>query len=416
MAKRPTATTTLRVEGNIVELRNTLRVRIRSWQEIHPIYMPGLCLYQSKVSNPVSSHQAEDIKLWLPSDIPFQDRDRVCVENLANMEARLRTAQCSDALNNIRHVLKLKSRMVAFKNKNVRGQKDGTRSRAVIDRVHERARAAAEKYRVARKAKLSLEGPGPWESEFRILEDGDIRSYQDPNPLQPRQPRRGIFEDDACDMNIDAGIAPEPGSTADEDCDISLYNDIRSRRDGTGETRRVLSWIWLTPNADHSDRSDDILRIEWAKSRARAARSREEVLLLKEEMRRVLAFLDWKGNQWRLRAQGTPECSDALFEGKQAFSWKQGDIQSSLSQHFRYLWTKPLNEMAGEIFEESRSEARENGCAQGPCATEGDDDDEDYNEDEDDEDEDDEDEDDEDEDDDKNEEEFCYMDEAEDDD
>ena len=58
------------------------------------------------------------------------------------------------------------------------------------------------------------------------------------------------------------------------------------------------------------------------------------------------------------------------------------------------------------IFEESWSEARENGHAQGPCATEGDDIDEDYNKDEDNEDKDD----------DKNEEEFCYMDEAEDDD
>jgi len=151
-------------------------------------------------------------------------------------------------------------------------------------------------------------------------------------------------------MNINAGIAPEPGSAADEDCDILLYNNICSQRDGTGETCRVLSWIWLTHNADHSDQSDNILRIEWAKSRARAARSREEVLLLKEEMRRVLAFLDWNGNQWRLQAQGTPEFSDALFEDKRAFLWKQRDIQSSLSQHFCYLWTKPLNQMAGKIF------------------------------------------------------------------
>jgi len=82
--------------------------------------------------------------------------------------------------------------MVAFKNKNIRGQRDGTRSRTVIDRVHERARVAAERYRVARRAKLALAGSGNWEETLRVLNDGDIQSYQDPKRLRVWAGRRGI--------------------------------------------------------------------------------------------------------------------------------------------------------------------------------------------------------------------------------
>jgi hypothetical protein len=41
------------------------------------------------------------------------------------------------------------------------------------------------------------------------------------------------------------------------------------------------------------------LRIEWAKTRAKALRYAEEVDLLEEEMRRVLQFLEWRASWWR---------------------------------------------------------------------------------------------------------------------
>ena len=81
---------------------------------------------------------------------------------------------------------------------------------------------------------------------------------------------------------------------------MSLFNELRSRRDGTGETRRMLSWIWTTKTqGETEDETDEILRTEWAKSRARTIRCKEEVMLLKEEMRRVTEFLGWKSQWWR---------------------------------------------------------------------------------------------------------------------
>ena len=107
----------------------------------------------------------------------------VSQKGLAEIEAKLRTAQCQDALEGVRNVLKMKTRMIAFKNQNIHGQRQGTRSRAVIDQVHERARNTAEKYRASRAAKLELEGRGVWEETLRELKDQDVRGYQDPNRL-----------------------------------------------------------------------------------------------------------------------------------------------------------------------------------------------------------------------------------------
>jgi len=40
------------------------------------------------------------------------------------------------------------------------------------------------------------------------------------------------------------------------------------------------------------------MRVEWAKTKARADRWHEEVLLVSEEMCRVLYFFQWKAEWW----------------------------------------------------------------------------------------------------------------------
>ena len=326
----------------MTEQRNMLRTRLRVWEQLLPIYMPGLLQYETDLAkgkfaasiSPNHSPHPEDGVIWLPSHIVATERERVCSPGLAQIEERLRSGQCRDALENVRQVLRLKSRMVEFKNKHVRGQREGLRSRSIIDRVHERARASAEKYRAARKAIYDLQGPGEWEEALKVLEDGDVRGYQDPNRLCPRKGCQGIWED-----------GQEPGgvpSTAD-DGGITLYNEVRSKWDGTGETHRTLSWIWTTSRAASSDNDrDDILRLEWAKSRARAARAREEVMLLKEEMNRVLKYLEWRSEWWRQCANVRTGLTKDLTEGINAYAQDQADVQNALCMHFRRLWAAPL--------------------------------------------------------------------------
>ena len=338
----------------MIEQRNQLRARLKAYEILLPIYIPGLIQYRADLATSLPAFEhPEDAPLWLPSSIYQNRRRQICTPDLPLMEEKLRNAQCYDALNSIRHILKLKSRMVAFKNQNVRGQNESTRSQTIIKRVHTRAHAAADKYRTARKAKLALSGPGDWEKELRVLEDADVRAYQDPTRLQLRPGRRGTLDDEQIEQQLSGGdtVHFEGDSPS-----FTLFNEERSRRDGTGETRRALSWIWLNNKGGGMDDSaDDILRAEWAKSRARAARATEEVQLLREEMRRVLSFLDWKSKWWRSQA-ALRKVQPGLREGLEAYALVQANLQDLLASDFRATWRKPLEDEPASV---ERSEDNE---------------------------------------------------------
>lgn len=356
MGRERAAGATPRQGATITELRNALRTRIKNWERLRAVYMPGLLQLQTEMERTgtptagSASTNPEEADLLLPSQIPPFRREIVCTVGLHVIEERLRIAQCYDALDGIHHTLRVKSRMVIFKNKNIRGQRDGLRSRAIIDRVHQKARTYAEKYRSARKAVLALSGTGDWEINLRLLLDSDIRAYTDPDRIRRRTGRRGTVEEDEGNKGEGENRATMPTSAEQRAADgsqIDLRLEDRGVRDGTGETRRTLSWIWTTGhNSADPDASDnDILRSEWAKSRARAARATEEVLLLREEMRRVLAFLEWKANWWALKREARPVKDKALAEGLRAYADEQATLQHILRTSFQSIWKAPLDDL-----------------------------------------------------------------------
>ncbi|KAF9553012.1 hypothetical protein CPC08DRAFT_646182 [Agrocybe pediades] len=347
-----------RPDDNITEQRRILRSRIQDWELIQPIFMPGILQYRAdtnssaRAANPtiatlravstVTDHP-EDTEIWLPSRVSAPHRDRVCVQGLAGMEEQLRDAQLQDALEGVRLVLRMKSRMVQFKNANIRGQRDGTISRAMIDRVHERARVCVEKYRVARLAKIALAGPGQWQEKFRVMEDGDVRGYQDPTRLRQRQGRPGTLED----SQLDGQQAQAEDSSGLESDSQFLLAQERERRDGTGETRRTVSWIWRVGDQGMEGEADEeIARTEWARSRARSLRAKEEVMLLKEEMRRVLDFLAWKEKWWTSRQTVAPGVPKDQEEGLVGYAAYQASVQRALRDHFLKMWETPLTEIS----------------------------------------------------------------------
>jgi hypothetical protein len=85
-----------------------------------------------------------------------------------------------------------------------------------------------------------------------------------------------------------------------------------------------------------------VLRVEWAKSRARALRWKEEVMLLKEEMRRVRRFLEWKANWWQSRSDGWDGLDVSIAAGIKAYASRQASIQRALLMEFTRLWDGPL--------------------------------------------------------------------------
>jgi hypothetical protein len=252
-----------------------------------PLYLPSLIQYKENLarSDPSvvgAAENPEDEVIWMPSKIAESARSQVCLGNLAKMEEKLRTVQCYDALDSIRHTLKIKTQLVKFKNKNVCGQREGTRSTAIIDRVHDKARSMAEKYRNAQVTKLVLSGPGQWEEELKLLADADICGYQDPNILHPMFGRPGTLEDAQRAQLEAAHMDTTPNPDTLEMDTFTLIPQDRTRQDGTGETRRTLSWIWLTRAGGYNpdNANDNIMRAEWAKSRARANQACEEVQMV----------------------------------------------------------------------------------------------------------------------------------------
>ncbi|PBK58710.1 hypothetical protein ARMSODRAFT_1028038 [Armillaria solidipes] len=317
--KKLKANPTPNQDTHIAEQQSLLVSKVKKFEELQAIYMPRLLQLiteSEELDYSSSGVSAEGVKLWLPSSVPPDRHGQVCDTLLSDIEELLRTAQCHDALNSIRHILRLKMRMVEYKNKNIHGQWDGTRSRAGIDTIHEWALAAAVKYCRAREAKLRCAGSGDWEQVLCKLEDGDIRSYQDLDHLH-------------------------------QGTGIELHQDDREKRDGTGQTWCSLSWIWMTAKISLDDgadeNNDEVLQSEWCRSRARAHRSREEVLLLREEMCRTLKFLEWRGTWWRERGS-TQDVDEALREALDAYAAVQTDLQRRLAVAFRDLWSTALDD------------------------------------------------------------------------
>ena len=72
------------------------------------------------------------------------------------------------------------------------------------------------------------------------------------------------------------------------------------------------------------------------------ARWDEEVSLLKEEMRRVLVFLQWKSNDWFQRGDAvdisSPTTCPYLAEGLLAYACRQAHVFRDIHNHFLGIW------------------------------------------------------------------------------
>ncbi|KAG6908086.1 hypothetical protein DXG01_006221 [Tephrocybe rancida] len=105
---------------------------------------------------------------------------------------------------------------------------------------------------------------------------------------------------------------------------------------------RVLSWIWLVGGQESSDKNNNLLHSEWAKSRVRATRAKEEVVLLKEEMRRAIVTLEWRADWW-MECTSLRSVNSALAEGLHAYAEDQASLQRVLQVHFLAFWKDPLS-------------------------------------------------------------------------
>ena len=112
--------------------------------------------------------------LWLPSALPDNHRNHNCAKNLIAIESKLRRAQCEDTLDKIRGLQRGRLSFISFRNRNIRHQNPNTRAQDTLNRLEDKSKALAVKYRMARAALLKLVGPGDWENQLRELNHGDL--------------------------------------------------------------------------------------------------------------------------------------------------------------------------------------------------------------------------------------------------
>jgi hypothetical protein len=165
--------------AKLLERANSLRRRIEAWRAVQVLYIPGVQVLLAHLAQSAAAssreEQVPEMRLFLPSAL----RRRVpCHDKLMHYEWRLRFAQAEDALDDLRHGLRLRTHLYHKKDREARGVAENTRAAANIRRQQAKVNAAAQKYRVARKAlealAISTFSAG-WDTKLPKLEDADIR-------------------------------------------------------------------------------------------------------------------------------------------------------------------------------------------------------------------------------------------------
>ncbi len=94
--------------------------------------MPGIpkfiCNQENSRNLDKPAPAAEDVKLWLPSDILVALHLEVCKQNLFDGELCLQKGQCADALAKLCNKLLMKHFLISFRNANITGQRMSMRA------------------------------------------------------------------------------------------------------------------------------------------------------------------------------------------------------------------------------------------------------------------------------------------------
>ncbi|KAJ7605598.1 hypothetical protein DFH06DRAFT_1348568 [Mycena polygramma] len=267
----------------------------------------------------------EKVKLYLPSELTEAERRYGCQRGVAEMEAKLRLAQCGDALATVRRRLHAKRFLILFRNRNVTGQVRATKSRTLIQQVGDRVTASAQKYTQARNAFIKISGADAC-PQFKVLKPEDL--------------------------TLDGQVEDDDAAAAKKLKMISAGKGKRTPRHIKGSSKKIMSWIWTAQGATDSAEEElhESMRIEWSRALARKTRWAEEVLLLREEMRRVLRYLDWQARMWDERKTGREtQVSGGIQAGLVAYASQQAAFHRRIAEFFKSQWSINLGDAAKSV-------------------------------------------------------------------
>ncbi|KAK6971927.1 CxC2 domain-containing protein [Favolaschia claudopus] len=314
-------------ENNIQEWRHALLVKIGKFRALQKIYMPTstqvLDEFEAGRDTELPAPPAERVKLFMPSEMEG-DGLRGCVLGLLGMEEKLRVAQCQNSLASLRARLHAKRHLISFRDSFVVGQVQSTKARTLIAQVGERVESHAERYRRGRKALAGL---------------GVLGSYADLRELKPE------------DVQLDGDAGESDSAARKKLAMIGSGRGARAPRQAPGTSKRIMSWIWTAPGALDESTMHESIRVEWCRAYARKTRWSEEVMLLREEMRRVLRYLAWQAAWWRERCEGR-EVTAELAGGIRAYAMKQAGWCDRIADFFREKWNVPAATVAQRLVAE----------------------------------------------------------------
>ena len=94
--------------------------------------------------------------------------------------------------------------------------------------------------------------------------------------------------------------------------------------------------------------------VEYAKAKVRVTRWKEELLLVTEEMRHTLSFLDWKARWWEDRTS-LRTCRPDIARGVMVYAVRQQFQIMALKERFSGMWHPALAEcgMDGDAVEQA---------------------------------------------------------------
>ncbi|KAF7318154.1 CxC2 domain-containing protein [Mycena chlorophos] len=303
--------------SEIQEMRVSLLKQMQTFERLQLTYMPGVeGLREEDEAARDSSDQplkAEELKLYLPSNLTSEERKLACVPRVVETEAELRVGQCADALTALRVRLHAKLHLLWFRDANWVGQRAWTRSSTLTSRLDEVVDRIVAKYRAAHTAGVDLKGSG-FPQKFRALVDSDVS-------LRMEEVEKDLKEDKKKQKPVSwIWLADAESDKAEmHDCELSRSHAF---------THVLMNSIVA-------------VRVEWSKARARKTRWNEEVELTREEMKRVLRSLRWAEGEWQQRADRVRDDVEAeVAEGLRAYALRQVAIHRRIAASFYADWEK----------------------------------------------------------------------------
>ncbi|KAJ6479203.1 hypothetical protein C8R47DRAFT_983594 [Mycena vitilis] len=299
--------------SQIQEMRISFLKKFRTFERLQKVYMPGLAVWKEAEEDrrdpDLPPPKAEDLKLWMPSEVPAASRRQVCRRGLVDLEARVREAQCVDSLNDLRSRLHTQKHLVSWRNANSVGQRAATRSATLIGRVGDRIARVAAKYRRAREGLIALKGEA-YAPQFKELLQADLN----------------------------ANVEEESDAKARKK--LARIGSAKRARNEPSDKKKAFSWIWTVNGGPAEDEATlhDCVRVEWSKASARKIRWVEEVRLLREEMKRVLRMLRTIQKEWTARAEQRGDIDRELAGGLKAYAMRQVYVHRRIAEAFHSGW------------------------------------------------------------------------------